>query len=342
MKRTELKGGAPAPLITVGSRDALSPFRQSDWGGLLDATGLEVSGWRVLSPQRYVLLSLVLLGLGGLYHQPWLIFGGGVLIAWITRRAHLLVSAERGCVLSLSMCGLTYQRLRLPLWTPAHIERHGALSTVWLGSLKSSFHIYELSICHRERAEEYLALYREGARRAQASRLVHPVSPPLSMNGEWQVSLIELFPLISGPRSSSTMGELRLSWWAPRIGDLITGASLLTLSPFSLVLSPSGGLWPLMLSLLSCVCVFFGCREELMLTSTEYQWTRRWLRFPIARQRWSSEVSVSLVSDPSAPHGRHVLLYEPGAPESAKALGATWDSDWIWSQLASVRGGSSS
>ena len=336
MKRED-KGSPPAQLITVGARSSLSPFRQSDWGGLLDATGLELSCWRTLSPQRYALLSLVCLGLGALYQQPLLIFTGSLVIAWVTRRARLEVSAERGCLLSLSLCGVTYQRRSLPLWTPLSVERHGALSVVWLGDMNSSYHVYELMVCHQERAEEFKALYREGARRAQASRLVQPVEPKISMSGEWQVSLIELLPLISGPRSTYLPNHIKLSWWAPSGASLLGGLMVLTLSPFSLILSPEGALWPLLITLGASVMALFGVREELSVTPERCRWTRRWMSFPTSRQEWSASMSATLISDPVAPHGRHVLLYEAGVPSSVKAIGGAWDSDWIWSQLTTAR-----
>jgi len=336
MKRED-KGSAPAQLIKVGARSSLSPFRQSDWGGLLDATGLELSCWRTLSPQRYSLLSIVFLGLGALYQQPWLICMGSLVIAWVTRRARLEVSAERGCVLSLSLCGVRYQRLSLPLWTPLRVERYGALSVVWLGDLSSSYHVYELITCHQERAEEFARLYREGARRAQASRLIQPVGPTPAMSGEWQVSLIELLPLLSGPRSTHLPNHTRLSWWAPSGPSLLIGLALLTLSPFSLILSAEGSLWPLIMVLGASMTALFGVREELSVTPERCQWTRRWMSLPTSSQGWSEAMRATLISDPVAPHGRHVLLYETGAPSSVKTIGGAWDSDWIWSQLSAAR-----
>lgn len=332
MNNKEALGQTLAPLITMGSHSELSPFRQTDWGGLLMETGLKLSGWQIISPQRYALLSLFLLGLGGLYSQPWLILGGSLLIVWATRRFQLLVSIEHGCILSMSICGVTYIRMSLPLWTPIKIECHGAMSTIWFGSLDSSFHIYELLECHHERATELVALYREGARRAQTSRLVRLQAPQFISSGEWQVSLIELVPLLSGPRAKYWMGESQLSWWAPSTGFLLSGFCFLVLSPFFLFLSVES-IWPLLLSLIVTLGLIFGPREELRVSHKGYFWTRRWFCIPLAHRNWSFEAHTSLIHDPVAPHGRHVLIYDHHAPQSVKELGHTWDSDWIWSQL---------
>ena len=96
-------------------------------------------------------------------------------------------------------------------------------------------------------------------------------------------------------------------------------------------------MWPLLLALAVSISVLFGVREELCVTPGRCQWTRRWLSFPTSRRGWSAEMRATLIRDPVAPHGRHVLLYEVGAPSTVKAIGGAWDSDWIWSQLSAAR-----
>jgi len=332
MRESKSQPEQSAPLIHMGSARSLKPLRQSDWGALLSPRGVVVSGWRVLSPQRYALMSIVLLSLGLLYSHPLLVISGLTLTAWATRRAHLELSPERGGLLKLSSCGFTYARYSFPAWSPMKIERRGALGVLWLGSLESTFELFELFVCDYERAEELARLYHEGARRAQAHRLVEPPAPQgQSAVGEWQISLIELTSLLSGPRATHSVSQSRLTWWAPSAPAISSSLLLLALTPFTLLFAE--GMWPVLLSLTVALSLIFGPREELYLSQSALIWRRTWLMVSLCSRVWPASVQRSLINDPGAPHGRYILIHEPGALSSAHAVGHSWDSDWIWSQL---------
>ena len=310
----------------------------SDWSLLGHGDDwVEIRGWRALAPERYALLCATALCVGYLY-GAWLLLGaGGAGGVWLSRRFRLRVSAHDELECQMSVCGVTYRALRLPLWARLYCEGEGGVRLIRLGGDAALFEPLELLSCARPRAVVLCELINSTAQQAQRLRLEDPerftrAAQPRLEPGEWLVTLIEGAPTLLGPTTSRHSGGGRCAWWAPRGGLTLSCALLVTSAP-ALAAQLSAPLLSALLCWLLALGALVSARESLCVSVDGVTWRRSLLGFVVRERRWPLSVTAHLEVDSVAPSGRRVTLYTPGAPETLASLGAPWDARWIHQTL---------
>ncbi len=310
----------------------------SDWSLLGHGDHwVEIRGWRALAPERYALLCATALCVGYLY-GAWLLLGaGGAGGVWLSRRFRLRVSARDELECDMSVCGLTYRALRLPLWGRLYCEGDGGVRLIRLGGDDALFEPIELLSCSRARAAVLCELINSTAQQAQRLRLEEPerfarAAQARPEPGEWLVTLIEGAPTLLGPTTSRNGGGGCCAWWAPRL-DLTLSCVLLVASAPALAAQLSAPLLSALLCWLLALGALVSARESLCVSVDGVIWRRSVLGFVAQERRWPLSVVTRLEVDSVAPSGRRVTLYVPGAPETLASLGAPWDARWIYQTL---------
>jgi len=335
---------ARAARLPPAARRALGALERrlltSDWALLGHGDDwVEVSGWRVLAPERYALLVATTLSAGWLY-GAWLLWAVGLAGAvWVGRRFWVRVSVEGEFECRTSLCGVPYRALRLPLWAPLYCEGEGALRRIRLGGDGALLEPIELICCGRARADILCALVNSTAQHAQRLRLEAPAAvpaPPRPEEGAWVLSLIEGAPTALSPAASRGAGGGACSWWAPR-ADLCLSCALWVLCAPALAAQLPASLLLVTCAWLLAAAALLSARETLSVSPQGALWRRALFGFTLSSRAWAPDVRVQLEVDSLAPRGRRVLLYERGRPETLTAVGAPWDAPWIYSTLTALQ-----
>lgn len=314
----------------------------------------EFSASRISSPQRYQLLSLLLLLFTLIYPNSPLFIIGLSIAFWSSRRFKLSVSSVKGVELQLIVL-VPYKRIRLPLIdtqikqyketdTTHHPPRYSYESSRSIQQEHLNF--VSLVLSHPNLYGEPLTLLKADQESAQlfsqtfASWLKLAYQKrnlssktPLALfkhePGEWVVALIDLFPSCLAPKRSSQFNRTRVTWWAVTYTSLYLSTLAIIICCLLIIFQASLGLY----LLLSILLTLLFSRESFFIEPSGVTWRKSLLGIPIKELKFSQKVHTKLEGDIHAPKGRHVLISDPTFPFNTLVIGQAWDAAWIYREL---------
>ena len=330
------------------TEDLLADPAQRDWIISINGEGAdryyELSGSRISSPQRYQLLSLLILFVTFIVPNVLTFVIGIWLAGWSSRRFSLSVSPQSGVELTLSMI-LPYKRLRLPLLS-TQLKRIGHFRPMQKATASTSMgdgsHLVELILTHPELYNGSIPLIKVDHEIATAlcQKFAHWVREsyhirsshsrePLELYkvepGEWIIALIELFPVLLAPRRTVSIISTNLSYWSPQLSSVLISCTALMFGLVAVLLSPSFSVMMLSISILTLL----SAREHIRIDRNHMIWRKSLLGVTTEEQKLSISVITNLESDLHAPSGRRLHLIDLHFNPKLLTIGNTWDAAWL-------------
>jgi len=315
----------------------------------------QLNGSCISSPQRYQLLSILILIITLVVPQPFTLVIGLVLAGWSSRRFKLEVSSMKGVELSLYMI-FPYRKVRLPLLgtqikifeLQPHHSSVFSLNTMEQKVISdtSENRLVEIGLTHPkldtdpltllslnpESARKLSHLFASWVRKVQQERSLSARTPLQLFNhepGEWMIAMIDLFPYVLGPKRKGSQICTQLSWWSPSNALIIISLSILILGCVVILLHPLIGSFLILFSLV----LLSSDREEFILDRQEVVWRKLRLGLPIHELTFGPQLNLKLEEDLHAPSGRRLLITDVRNPLITLVTGHPWDAAWIFKEL---------
>ena len=310
----------------------------------------QIKGSCISSPQRYQLLSIVILLITLIKPQIFTLIVGLALAGWSSRRFKLTVSSTNGVELTLFMI-LPYKKVKLPLLgtqiklfdiqaasSPSKDLQFNTSSVenqlVELGLTHPKLHTDPLTLLSLDRrsARKISQLFGQWVKQVHQERSLSARTPLRLFNhepGEWMIAMIDLFPYILAPKCYQSVVRTKLSWWSPSSSIILVALGVMTLGILLILFQPLIG------SLLICFALTLICsdREVFILDQQEVIWRKFRLGLPVNELNFGTQLNLKLEEDLHAPSGRRVLVTNTADPLMTLSTGHPWDSAWIFREL---------
>jgi hypothetical protein len=135
--------------------------------------------------------------------------------------------------------------------------------------------------------------------------------------GKWVIALINLFPQYLAPKSCSTLGYTRLTWWSVSNAKLLLSGFGIIGSCFLVLFYASLGI-----ALITVTIMFLMfSRESMYIEKQSITWQKKLLGIPFKELTFSGEIYTILEEDIHAPSGRQLLICDPVSPFNTLVLG---------------------
>ena len=320
-----------------------------------DEISFELSGSRISSPQRYQLLSLLVLIFTLVYPNLLLFVLGLSLAFWSSRRFKLIISSARGVELHLIVL-FPYRQLRLPL-IDTQIKQFQEKEPVAQSLQANSDHLSSTQLNHltfvslvlshpslhgepltllkldQESGQVFSRVFASCLKLAYQKRNLSSKTPLALFKhepGEWVIALIDLFPKYLAPKSNSQFNRTKVTWWSVSNTHLYLSISAIIVCCILIIFQAT-----LSISLLLGITItLVFSRESFLIEPDEITWRKSLLGIPLRELRFSKMVHTKLEEDIHAPSGRHILIYDPVNPLNTLVIGQAWDAAWIHKELS--------